>query len=129
MIIQVEIGLIFEKNNKNKKLKHHFKNGYKIKKLWKADYNFINEEVVERFYEDEYFPNIKNYYFRKIKTKQERMFFEHHNLEYSKEFNLKLRKRRSSKNLPNSWDEIHSGVFKTNKSWKHNSKRKKQYYK
>lgn len=35
--------------------------------------------------------------------------------------------RRCRKNLPNIWDEIYPSIFDNEKSWKHYSKRKKQW--
>ncbi len=38
-----------------------------------------------------------------------------------------VRAKRNHKNLPNSYDDVYCGVYGTRKSWKHNSKRRKQW--
>lgn len=38
-----------------------------------------------------------------------------------------VRAKRNHKNLPNSYDDIYCDVYDTRKSWKHNSKRRKQW--
>lgn len=50
-----------------------------------------------------------------------------HLIEY-KDYPLKLRVARGS-GLPEEWDDLPSSVYKVAKSWKHNSKRKHQYFK
>lgn len=52
-----------------------------------------------------------------------------HEIEYKKAYGLKLRGRRSPRNLPDSWDDLHCEIYDVEKSWKHSTKRKKQYYK
>ncbi len=50
-----------------------------------------------------------------------------HCIEY-KDYPLYIRVARG-KGLPYVWDDFPSYVYKWAKSWKHNSKRKNQYYK
>lgn len=50
-----------------------------------------------------------------------------HCIEY-KDYPLKIRVARGS-GLPYIWDDFPTYVYKFSKSWKHNSKRKNQYYK
>lgn len=38
-----------------------------------------------------------------------------------------VRAKRNHKNIPNSWDDINNNIYSTKKSWKHNSKRQKQW--
>lgn len=104
-------------SNKYKKLKKQYRNSY-IKECFFIGYLMDNE----------IYPNMRNNSFKNFSTKQESSFFLLHENE-NKEYNIKLRRRRSDKNLPNSWDDYPSYTYKLGKSWKHNSKRVKQYYK
>lgn len=128
MILRLTLKVIHHKRDLNKNLKSQFQNGYNIKTTWMSQYDFLNKIFDENDYDDCY-PNVRNHFYRKIATKQERSLFELHEIEYAKEYNLKLRRSRSKKNLPDSYDDIRCGTFEGKNSWKHNSKRKKQYYK
>lgn len=70
---------------------------------------------------------MRNAYFKKFSTYPERSFYFFHLIEY-KDYPLKLRVARGS-GLPEEWDDLPSSVYKVAKSWKHNSKRKHQYFK
>ena len=60
-------------------------------------------------------------------THQERSFYFLHIIEY-KDYPLKIRVARGN-GLAQAWDDLPTYVYKVTKSWKHNSKRKHQYYK
>jgi hypothetical protein len=107
------------KEHKYKKIKIQFKSAYKEEE----EYFFI-----DKIFEYIIYPNKKSGYHRKFSTKQEKSFHSLHCIEY-KEYGLKLRGRRSSNNLADPWDDYPSYHHKQAKSWKHNSKRKNQYYK
>lgn len=74
----------------------------------------------------EIYPNVRSSVFKKFSTYQERNFYCLHRIEY-KDFPLKLRVARGS-GLPDDWDDLPTYVYGVAKSWKHNSKRKHQYY-
>ncbi|TCM60671.1 hypothetical protein EC844_13110 [Acinetobacter calcoaceticus] len=73
------------------------------------------------------YPNIKSLYHKKFSTQQERGFYFLHVIEY-KGYPLKIRAARG-KGLAQVWDDLPASVYSVAKSWKHNSKRKHQYYK
>jgi len=73
------------------------------------------------------YPNIRNSVFRHFSTKQEKSFYFLHLIEYQ-DYPLKLRLARG-KGLADPWDDLPTSVYAVAKSWKHNSKRKQQYYK
>ena len=73
------------------------------------------------------YPNLRSVYFKKFSTQQERSFYFMHCIEY-KDYPLKIRVARGN-GLPYVWDDFPTYVYKFSKSWKHNSKRKNQYYK
>lgn len=80
---------------------------------------------------DDYFskryPNIKSLYYKAFSTRQERSFYFLHIIEY-KDYPLKIRVARGN-GLAQAWDDLPTYVYKVAKSWKHNAKRKHQYYK
>lgn len=114
---------IYEKKYKNQQLKKQFENSY----LEVYDLNTFNNETVEKTYKE--YPNLRDYMFRHLSTKQERSLYLMHENEYLKEYNLKLRKKRSARQLPTEYDDIRSFVRKSSTSWKHSTKRRRQYYK
>lgn len=73
-----------------------------------------------------YRPYLRNVWFREFSTKQEKSYALLHQIEYA-EYGLRIRNRRGS-NLPDSWEDLRSSVDDGAKSWKHNSKRKSQYF-
>ncbi len=114
---------IYEKKHKNQKLKKQFKNSY----LEIYDIKILDKDIIERTYKN--YPNLRDYMFRHLSTKQERSLYLMHEHEYFKEYNLKLRKKRSARQLPTEYDDIRSFVKKSSASWKHSTKRRTQYYK
>lgn len=81
-------------------------------------------EVVERFDP----PCFQGKYFRSFSTKQERSFGQMHNAEYAREYGLRIRPSRVD-GLIDSWDDVPSTAYYVRGCWKHNSKRRKQFYK
>lgn len=73
------------------------------------------------------YPRLKNRIIKRFSVHQERSLTAMHKVEYKKEYNLKIRGSRDG-SIPNPWDDYPSSVYELGKSWKHNSKRKKQYY-
>lgn len=63
---------------------------------------------------------------RSFSTKQERSMAFMHEIEYA-EYGLKVRPHRGN-NLVDAWDDLYCHFNSTTKSWKHNSKRRHQYY-
>ncbi|PVZ78611.1 hypothetical protein C9426_34330 [Serratia sp. S1B] len=84
-----------------------------------------------KVHSDDYFwkchPKIRSVFFRKFSTQQERSFYFMHRIEY-KDYPIKIRVARGT-GLAYIWDDFPTYVYKYAKSWKHNSKRKSQYYK
>jgi hypothetical protein len=68
--------------------------------------------------------NAHLHHYRPIRTTQERRMAIAHGDEYGMEF---VRGRRSFRGLPSSWDDYCSGVWSLQNSWKHHSKRQKQW--
>lgn len=83
--------------------------------------NYPNDDIRRRY------PHLRSRYFKKFSAYQERSFYFLHLIEY-KDYPLKLRVARGS-GLPEEWDDHPSSVYNVAKSWKHNSKRRYQYYK
>ena len=75
----------------------------------------------------EVYPSIRSGIHKRFSTKQEKSFYLMH-LAECKEYPVKLRASRG-KALANPWDDYPSFVYDLAKSWKHNSKRRYQYYK
>ncbi len=63
-------------------------------------------------------------YYRRPRTMSERKAACGHIDEYGE---VLVRAKRNHKNLPNSYDDLPSDIYGTMKSWKHNSKRRKQW--
>ena len=74
------------------------------------------------------YPNMRSGCHKHFSTKQEKSFYIMHQIEY-KDYPLRMRSKRSSSSLAEPWDDFPSYVYDKRKSWKHNSKRKNQYYK
>lgn len=75
------------------------------------------------------YPNLRNYYYRKIRTKQEKAVNYQHRIEcFEMGVKVKIRSKRCE-NLADGWDDIPSFFHDMKKCWKHNSKRAHQYYK
>lgn len=73
------------------------------------------------------YPRVRSGTHKHFSTKQEKSYFFLHKVEYS-EYPLKLRPARG-KSLANPWDDYPAYVYNVAKCWKHNSKRRHQYYK
>ncbi len=74
----------------------------------------------------DWFPCIHSGTHKKFSTKQEKSYYFLHLIEYAG-YPVKLRAARG-KALANPWDDYPSQVYDLAKCWKHNSKRRKQYY-
>ena len=72
------------------------------------------------------YPNVRSGTHKNFSTKQEKSFYFMHLVE-CKGYPVKLRAARG-KALANPWDDYPSFVYDVAKSWKHNSKRRNQYY-
>ncbi len=94
-----------------KKLKQQYRSHIK------ADGNFIWDV----------YPCVRSGNHKHFSTKQEKSYFFLHEVEYG-EYPIKLRAARG-KSLANPWDDYPAYVYDVAKSWKHNSKRRHQYYK
>ena len=115
---------VYRKKNRHEKRKEQFRNSYREE----CSITLVSTGKKIVYISDGY-PFLRCHCFKRFSTKQERSLFLMHELEYEKEYCLKLRRKRSATNLPTSWDDIYTSVNKTKKSWKHSTKRKKQYYK
>lgn len=73
------------------------------------------------------YPYVRSGTFKKFSTKQEKSFYFMHLVE-CRDYPVKLRAARG-KALADPWDDYYSIVYDVAKSWKHNSKRRHQYYK
>lgn len=96
------------KKLKSQYKKSHHQQGTKHRYFWKS------------------YPNIRSSVFKQFSTHQERSFYYLHLIEY-KDYPLKIRVARGA-GLPNAWDDLPTSVYDLAKSWKHNSRRKRQYY-
>lgn len=63
----------------------------------------------------------------KCRTTHEKRWNEAHDDEYGVEYGLWTRKARTGRKLPSLWEDPGNASWDTRKSWKHNSKRKKQW--
>ncbi|PKG40446.1 hypothetical protein CXF74_02325 [Psychromonas sp. Urea-02u-13] len=95
-----------------KKLKQHYRNCVK-----RSHCN----------YSWEIYPSIRSGTHKSFSTKQEKSFYFIHLIE-TRGYPIKLRAARG-RVLPDPWDDYPSIVSELSRSWKHNSKRCKQYYK
>lgn len=75
----------------------------------------------------EIYPSVRSRYHKHFSTKQEKSYYFLHKIE-SRGYPIKLRAARG-RILADPWDDYPSFVYRFAKSWKHNSKRHKQYYK
>ncbi|GGB76717.1 hypothetical protein K8B83_12925 [Shewanella inventionis] len=74
-----------------------------------------------------YYPSVRSGAHKHFSTKQEKGYYFLHMIE-CKGYPIKLRAARG-RSLANPWDDYPAYVFDLAKSWKHNSKRRYQYYK
>lgn len=95
-----------------------------MKKL-KAQYKHA---FVKNKYDHEWlvYPHMRSDPIKKFSTKQEKACYYQHQIEYREYRLLKLRAARG-KALAHVNDDIPTICYDFDKSWKHNSKRKKQY--
>ncbi|EEV5753594.1 hypothetical protein [Escherichia coli] len=73
-----------------------------------------------------WYPNLRSHHHKHFSTYQEKRFYALHGIEY-RDFPLKLRAARGSC-LPDPWDDLPAYTMKVAKSWKHNSRRRYQYF-
>lgn len=74
------------------------------------------------------YPYMRSNCHKHFSNKQERSKTKMHLKEYKEyeTFGFRIRGKRNG-SLPDPWDDYPSFVWNTHKSWKHNSKRKKQW--
>ncbi|GLS88979.1 hypothetical protein GCM10007916_00460 [Psychromonas marina] len=96
-----------------------------MKKLKSQYRHYINES--NKLYAWVYYPSIRSGMHKHFSTKQEKSYYFLHLIEV-KGYPIKLRARRG-RALASAWDDLPSIVCDLGRSWKHNSKRRKQYYK
>ena len=90
--------------------------GDKIKRVWASEpYTDVNGDAD--------FNQLSGYH-RRLMTTQERRYAIAHADEYGPEF---IRGKRNAHGLPNAWDDYSNGIWDRRKSWKHHSKRRKQW--
>lgn len=87
--------------------------------------HFVGERETLR--SGRFYYRTKLHYYRNIRTHQERAMYELHRQEYRHVRQLKLRVRRGN-SLSTAWYDIRTSAFDYTKSWKHNSKRRHQWY-
>ncbi|HHC7294166.1 TPA: hypothetical protein ACN31Q_002443 [Vibrio campbellii] len=81
----------------------------------------------QRQYLWDFYPSIRSGTHKHFSTKQEKGYYFLHMIE-CRGYPIKLRAARG-KSLGNPWDDYPAYVHDLAKSWKHNSKRRYQYYK
>lgn len=96
----------------------------KLKSQYKKS---LNQQGSRHRYFWQTYPNVRSCVFKQFSTHQERSFYCLHLIEY-KDYPLRIRVARGP-GLPDAWDDLPTSVYDLAKSWKHNSKRKYQYYK
>lgn len=100
-----------------------------MKEVKKIKSQYRNVEMVTRFGNEHMrYPNLNNRICKKFSVKQEKSLAKLHNIEYKNEYKLKIRSKRDGA-IPDPWDDYRSSAFDLATSWKHNSKRKNQFYK
>lgn len=119
------------RDRKNEPLRRRTKNPFKIKSQLIVDeinpnpYKYVRwfrpqELEVERTWVN----NVRHQYFRPIHTRPEMRWNEAHCRDIDPEI---VRGRRRKRLLPDSYDDLPCSMWKTDRSWKHNSKRPKQW--
>ncbi len=73
------------------------------------------------------YPTVRSRIHKHFSTKQEKSYYFLHKIECC-EYPIKLRAARG-RLLANPWDDYSAHVYDVAKCWKHNSKRRHQYYK
>jgi hypothetical protein len=99
-----------------------------MKKLKQQYRRAVSKRMTPRqtFEQGTIYPEVRSHTHKHFSTKQEQSFYVLHLVEYQ-DYPLKLRAARG-RLLPNPWDDYPSYVDRVAKSWKHNSRRTKQYY-
>jgi hypothetical protein len=95
-----------------------------MKKL-KHQYRKRIKSQLQYFWGD--YPSLRSGAHKHFSTKQEKGYYFLHMIE-CRGYPIKLRVARGS-SLANPWDDYPAYVYDLAKSWKHNSKRRYQYYK
>ncbi|WZD72046.1 hypothetical protein WAX86_07995 [Photobacterium damselae subsp. damselae] len=72
------------------------------------------------------YPSVRSGTHKHFSTKQEKSYYFLHKVEF-REYPIKLRAARG-RSLANPWDDYPAHVYDVAKCWKHNSKRRHQYY-
>lgn len=98
----------------------------KTHKKTKVQYRSSGRKKIYFPWESCRYPNLRNQIYSYFRTQQERSFHYLHKAEYW-DYNIKLRPKRG-KHLPHIWDDKPTYAFKYAKSWKHDSKRRHQWY-
>ncbi len=98
---------------KTKKLKSHFQFGR-------------NSSTRKRFERIDTYPQLRNHIFRYFSTFSEKKATLGHIADYP-EYGIRFRACRG-KNIIDHYDDIPTDILKLSRNWKHNSRRKKQYY-
>jgi len=97
-----------------------------MKKLKRHYYKQYKQRVRPYTWEWEVYPCIRSHTHKHFSTKQEKSYYFLHRIEL-RNYPIKLRAARGGA-LANPWDDYPSSVYALAKSWKHNSKRRNQYY-
>lgn len=105
-------------DNKIRRIKFYKKNIRRIKKNYSVGTHYFYNEM--SLYPCEFLG-----YHASVSTTNEIRLLEGIVNEYEREYPGLVRGKR--KNLPTSWDDQAISAYATHKSWKHNSKRKKQW--
>ena len=96
-----------------KQLKEQYQLSVKTKSTWFGQF-------------DHHFIYRRDNICRSFSTKQEKSYALLHETEY-KCYGLKVRNKRGG-NLPSDWEDLPSFVYRGERDWKRNSKRKHQYF-
>ena len=94
-------------------------------KCLKQQYVKVVKKGLTGDYDDEFFPNRQDKWYRHFSTKQEKSFYFLHRIEY-KTYRIRLGYKRCQ--IFDSWEDLTPFSCYGGKNWKHNSKRKYQYY-
>lgn len=109
-----------ERNERDYNLLYTRKNRKKLKAAYRK-YKYLYYSYGLYHYR---YSNVSGNSFRKIKTFSEARETCGHQSDYGENI---IRAKRGYKTIPSSWDDVSSGLWKKQYSWKHNSKRRKQW--
>ncbi|NOH98144.1 hypothetical protein F0226_15370 [Vibrio sp. 99-70-13A1] len=93
----------------------------------KLKQQYRNRIKYQRIYIRDVYPSVRSGTHKHFSTRQEKSYFFLHKIE-CKGYPVKLRAARG-RSLANPWGDYPAYVYGLAKSWKHNSKRRYQYYK